>query len=224
MAPSLTFLRKRASRRNSGRAWELVSTTMMGTASSIFSLPTTTCPIRSSTTSRAKLLKRLPWMPAWLIRKTAKPFQGWERSFAISITTACPTSGTRPPNSRLFPCSTIAAAASLLMSRAAVAWRVLPWKCPGGPTGSRTLITMAGRTCSYRMGIGAQLKVTTEDGDSQYDMVSTSAGYGASRDPRAHFGLGPSKTVKQLLVRWPSGVRQVLKDLPADQIHRIVEP
>src|SRR2546429_638694 len=77
---------------------------------------------------------------------------------------------------------------------------------------------------SNRMGIGAQLKVTTEDGDSQYDMVSTSAGYGASRDPRAHFGLGPSKTVKQLLVRWPSGVRQGLKDLPADQIHRIVEP
>jgi hypothetical protein len=30
--------------------------------------------------------------------------------------------------------------------------------------------------------------------------------------------------VKQLEVRWPSGVRQVLKDLPADQIHRIVEP
>jgi hypothetical protein len=79
-------------------------------------------------------------------------------------------------------------------------------------------------TKSNRMGIGAQLKVTTEDGTSQYDIVSTSAGYGASRDPRAHFGLGPSKTVKQLEVRWPSGVRQVLRDLPADQIHRIVEP
>ena len=77
---------------------------------------------------------------------------------------------------------------------------------------------------SNRMGIGAQLKVTTEDGTSQYDIVSTSAGYGASRDARAHFGLGPSKTVKELEVRWPSGVRQVLKDLPADQIHRIVEP
>ncbi|MBA0087396.1 MAG: ASPIC/UnbV domain-containing protein, partial [Acidobacteria bacterium Pan2503] len=77
---------------------------------------------------------------------------------------------------------------------------------------------------SNRMAIGAQLKVTTEDGASQFDMVSTSAGYGASRDPRAHFGLGPFKTVKQLELRWPSGVRQVLRDLPADQIHRIVEP
>jgi hypothetical protein len=79
-------------------------------------------------------------------------------------------------------------------------------------------------TKSNRMGIGAQLKVTTEDGTSQYDIVSTSAGYGASRDPRAHFGLGRFKTVKQLELRWPNGTRQVLKDLPANQVHRIEEP
>ena len=79
-------------------------------------------------------------------------------------------------------------------------------------------------TKSNRMAIGAQLKVTTEDGNSQYDIVSTSAGFGASRDPRAHFGLGKFKTVKQLEIRWPGGVRQVLKDLPVNQIHQIVEP
>jgi enediyne biosynthesis protein E4 len=79
-------------------------------------------------------------------------------------------------------------------------------------------------TRSNRMAIGAQLKVTTEDGNSQYDTISTSAGYGASRDPRAHFGLGPFKAVKQLEIRWPSGVRQELKDLPANRIHRIEEP
>lgn len=77
---------------------------------------------------------------------------------------------------------------------------------------------------SNRMAIGAQLKLTTEDGSSQYDIVSTSAGYGASRDPRPHFGLGAFKTVKQLEIRWPSGTRQVLKDLPANKIHRIEEP
>jgi enediyne biosynthesis protein E4 len=79
-------------------------------------------------------------------------------------------------------------------------------------------------TRSNRMAIGAQLKLTTDDGASQYDIVSTSAGYGASRDPRAHFGLGQFKTVRQLEIRWPSGVRQVLKDLPANRIHRIEEP
>jgi hypothetical protein len=79
-------------------------------------------------------------------------------------------------------------------------------------------------THSNRMAIGAQLKLTTEDGNSQYDIVSTSAGYGASRDPRPHFGLGAFKTVKQLEIRWPSGARQVLKDLPANKLHRIEEP
>ena len=79
-------------------------------------------------------------------------------------------------------------------------------------------------TKSNRMAIGAQLKITGDDGASQYDIVSTSAGYGASRDPRVHFGLGKFKTVKQLEIRWPSGVRQVLKDLPANRILRIVEP
>jgi len=80
-------------------------------------------------------------------------------------------------------------------------------------------------TKGNRMAIGAQLKVvTTEDGNSQYDIVSTSASLAASRDRRPHFGLGPCKAVKQVEVRWPSGVRQGLRDLPADQIHRIVEP
>lgn len=78
-------------------------------------------------------------------------------------------------------------------------------------------------TKSNRMGIGAQLKVTTDDGSSQYDIVSTSAGYQGSRDPRAHFGVGPFKTVKQVEIKWPSGIKQVLKDVPANQIHKVEE-
>jgi enediyne biosynthesis protein E4 len=79
-------------------------------------------------------------------------------------------------------------------------------------------------TKSNSMGIGAQIKITTADGKTQYDIVSTSAGYGASRDPRAHFGLGPFKTVKQVEIRWPSGVHQILRDVPANQIRRVEEP
>ena len=78
-------------------------------------------------------------------------------------------------------------------------------------------------TKSNRMGIGAQLKVTTEDGSSQYDIVSTSAGYQGSRDPRAHFGVGPFKTVKRVEIKWPSGIKQVLKDVPVNQIHKVEE-
>ena len=79
-------------------------------------------------------------------------------------------------------------------------------------------------TKSSRMAIGAQIKITTEDGKNQYDIVSTSAGYGASRDPRAHFGLGAFKAIKQVEIRWPSGERQILRDLPANRIHRVEEP
>lgn len=79
-------------------------------------------------------------------------------------------------------------------------------------------------TKSNKMGIGAEVKITTDDGKSQYDFVSTSAGYGASRDPRLHFGLAQFKTVKQVEIRWPSGERQELKDVAANQIHKIVEP
>jgi hypothetical protein len=79
-------------------------------------------------------------------------------------------------------------------------------------------------TKSNRMAIGAQIKITTEDGKNQYDIVSTSAGYGASRDPRAHFGLGAFKAIKQVEIRWPSGERQILRDLPANRIHRVEEP
>ena len=78
-------------------------------------------------------------------------------------------------------------------------------------------------TKSNRMAIGTQLKLTTDDGSNQYDVISTSAGYQASRDPRAHFGLGPFTTAKQLEIKWPSGTRQVVKDLPANKIHKIEE-
>jgi hypothetical protein len=76
---------------------------------------------------------------------------------------------------------------------------------------------------SNRMGIGAQLKLTTDDGASQYDVVSTSAGYAASRDPRVHFGLGRFRTVHELEIRWPCGARQILKNLQGNTIHKIQE-
>ena len=79
-------------------------------------------------------------------------------------------------------------------------------------------------TRSNRMGIGAQLKVTAEDGSVQYDIASTSSGYAASSDPRVHFGIGASKRVREVEVRWPSGARQTLKELDVNRLHTIEEP
>ena len=44
---------------------------------------------------------------------------------------------------------------------------------------------------SNRMVIWAHLKITADDGPSQYDTVPTSAGHAASRDQPVHFGIVP---------------------------------
>ena len=74
------------------------------------------------------------------------------------------------------------------------------------------------------MGIGAQLKITAEDGAMQWDICSTSTGYAASSDPRVHFGLGSNKRIREIEIRWPSGIRQVLTDQETDRVLSIEEP
>jgi hypothetical protein len=79
-------------------------------------------------------------------------------------------------------------------------------------------------TKSNRMGIGAQIRVTTDDGRKLYNEVATSTGYAASSDPRVHFGLGGSRVIREIEIRWPSGTRQLLRNVDADRIMAITEP
>jgi enediyne biosynthesis protein E4 len=74
------------------------------------------------------------------------------------------------------------------------------------------------------MGIGAQIRVTGEDGRIQYNQATTAVGYACASDSRVHFGLGASKMVREIDIKWPSGIQQVLKNVAADQILRIEEP
>jgi len=53
--------------------------------------------------------------------------------------------------------------------------------------------------------------------------VTTSVGYASSSDERVHFGLGASKTAKEIEIRWPSGIRQVLENVEADRVVSIEE-
>jgi hypothetical protein len=78
-------------------------------------------------------------------------------------------------------------------------------------------------TKSNRMGLGAQICITGEDGLKQYNEVTTAVGYACSSDSRVHFGLGASKVVREIEIRWPSGVHQVLRDVAADRIVTIEE-
>jgi hypothetical protein len=77
-------------------------------------------------------------------------------------------------------------------------------------------------TKSNHDAIGAQVKISTVGGD-QYATVTTCSSYQSSSDKRLHFGLGPADAVKEIEIRWPSGIRQVLKDVKGDQILRVTE-
>jgi hypothetical protein len=57
-----------------------------------------------------------------------------------------------------------------------------------------------------------------------YNHVAISVGFMSSSDKRVHFGLGKESKVRSIEIRWPSGIRQVLKDITADQLLKIDEP
>ena len=47
--------------------------------------------------------------------------------------------------------------------------------------------------------------------------------YCSAQDPRIHFGLGEHAKVDTLEITWPSGAREVIKDVPAEQYVTIEE-
>jgi hypothetical protein len=77
---------------------------------------------------------------------------------------------------------------------------------------------------SNRDGIGAKIAVTTASGRRLFNHVTTSVGFMSSSDKRAHFGLGSETAIKQVEIRWPSGARQLLTDVPVDRVLRVDEP
>jgi hypothetical protein len=76
---------------------------------------------------------------------------------------------------------------------------------------------------SNRDAIGAEVKISTAGGD-QFATVTTSGSYESSSDKRVHFGLGPDDSAREIDIHWPSGIRQEIKNVKADQILSITEP
>ena len=79
-------------------------------------------------------------------------------------------------------------------------------------------------TISNRDGIGTRLFATTPDGKTQ--LRENGAGIHRSQQDqkRIHFGLAQNPTVSELVLYWPSGTVQKLKDVPANQVLHVVEP
>ena len=75
---------------------------------------------------------------------------------------------------------------------------------------------------SNRDGLGTKIKITTSQG-IQYNQATTAVSYNSSSDKRVHFGLGSASVVETMELTWPSGIKQVLKKIKADQILTVTE-
>ena len=73
-------------------------------------------------------------------------------------------------------------------------------------------------TRSNRDGIGAQVHIVAADGKQQYGLISGAGSYLSASDKRVHFGLGRNSFVKLLEIQWPSGRKQTITNVKADQV------
>lgn len=77
-------------------------------------------------------------------------------------------------------------------------------------------------TKSNRDAIGAYVLVTAA-GKTQLREQNGKSHFGAQDDIILHFGLGTSDKVSEIAVYWPSGNKQILRDVPANQTLLIEE-
>lgn len=68
--------------------------------------------------------------------------------------------------------------------------------------------------------VGARVVVTTSDGRSQTQVVTSGGSLGAGHDMRLHFGLGTAE-IEAVEVVWPNGETAVYNNVPTNQIWQI---
>jgi hypothetical protein len=78
-------------------------------------------------------------------------------------------------------------------------------------------------TASNAFGLGATVRVQA-GGTTQVREINNVASYLSSNDTRLHVGLGDAKIATQIEIRWPSGRRQTLREVHANQILVVKEP
>ena len=77
-------------------------------------------------------------------------------------------------------------------------------------------------TKSNKAAIGARVSVTA-GGVVQFTEVRSGTSYLSQNDLRLHFGLGKETTMDTVEVSWPSGKKEIYKDLASDFIYTITE-
>ena len=77
---------------------------------------------------------------------------------------------------------------------------------------------------SNRDGCGARLTLTVSGKKLLREVFCGSTSLASGSDQTVHFGLDNSATATRLSIRWPSGIRQVLPNVAADQVLVVTEP
>jgi hypothetical protein len=70
---------------------------------------------------------------------------------------------------------------------------------------------------SNRSGIGTRVRLTA-GGRTQIDEVMSGSSYYSQNDFRLHFGLGTANTVDSVELTWPSGTKDILRDLSTNRL------
>lgn len=81
-------------------------------------------------------------------------------------------------------------------------------------------------TLSNRSAIGTRVRVNAViDGKSVWMTreISQENGIHACNGPRLHFGIGNAEKAEEVIIRWPNGDIETLKDIPANKFYKAVE-
>ena len=181
---------------------------------SISSSPTDTCTTTSRSTTRRSTTRWSPTgrRPSCCATSAAVsgmfPLRSGMPSQSPTQAAGQPLRTTTPTGTRTSPCSMPDGGQVILRNE-------------GGNAAHWLDVELEGRT--NRDAVGAKLWVG-EAGARQFREIHGGVGNQSSSPYRAHFGFGSLEDPGPLVVRWPSGVEQVIAEPPLDGTVRLVEP
>lgn len=76
---------------------------------------------------------------------------------------------------------------------------------------------------SNRDGIGTRIKLVTKS-RTQHNHQTSSVCYASSSLGPVHFGLGAEIAASEVVIKWPSGIVQILRNINADRVVTVTEP
>lgn len=90
------------------------------------------------------------------------------------------------------------------------------------PTGNHWVQFLLEGVKSNRSAVGSQIRLTSRS-RTLLRFVDGGNGFAGQSSQRVHFGLGDSRDIGRVEIRWPSGLKQQLEGVEADHLYKVVE-